>query len=410
MRVYYADAGLIGNSGHHADQCRVIVDELGARGIPVSVLGFAELEPTVRASLQARSFFRWYRYAQSDGDPERGWFNAFERGARTTREDLATLGEIGADDVVFLASASAAQLMGAALWLTDLAPAGAPQVVMHFGMDPGVDAQPAPGGGVRLLPRDPRIEATAALCRRVAPELRKLGGRRLRVGYAYANGAAAYRLLLDHAVEVVPLWECATTGCRNRVGKRPIVVGVLGHQRNPDKGYHLVPEIVAALLQSDADLRFLAHNAGPTDMPQAQEAMRELAAREPRVTLVEQAVDRTGWIALLDSVDLVLCPYSPRRYQLLPSGIHAQAIANAIPSVVPAGTALAQLSDEFGAPGTTFTRNDAPSVLDALRRALERYDHYAAIAASAAAQWPSRFGPGKLVDSILGTAGAGPSR
>jgi hypothetical protein len=405
MQVYYADAGLLGYSGHHAEQCRAVVEELGARGIGTAVLGFAGLEPALKSALQAEPFFRWYRYQLSDGDPDRGWVTAFERGAQATREDLARLHTIGADDILYLVSASAIQLMGAALWMGDLAPARVPHVVVHFGMDPGVDARPTPAGGVKVTPRDPRVDPSATLCRLAGTRMRDLDRARLHIGYILANGAKVYAALLDHPVDTVPAWEQATTDCRSRVGKRPIVAAVLGHQRNPDKGYHLVPEIVHGLLQSHPDVQFVAHNSNPEDMAEAQQALRALAATEPRVRLVERAVDPAGWRALLEAVDLVICPYSPRRYQLLSSGLHFQALANAIPSVVPAGTSLADLADALGGSATTFMRNDAVSVLEAARRALDRYDHYAALASAAAARWPERHGRRRFVDALLAAAG-----
>lgn len=404
MHVYYADAGLRGHSGHHADQCRALTDELKARGVATTVLGYAEIEPAIRSALGAEPFFRSYLYWQYDRNPERDWRGAFDAAAQQTREDLARLHRIGADDVIYLPASTSTQLMGAALWLADLPAGRAPRVVMEFGMDPGVDVEPTEAGGVKLTLRDPRIEASATLCRLTAPQLRKLDRTRLRIGYACANGAAVYAKLLEYPVEVPPIWHEASGRARSRVGKRPIVAGVLGHQRNPDKGYHLVPELVRALLQSHSALRFRVHNSAPDDMPEAHAAMRALAAADHRIELVEHAVDRAGWSALLASIDLILCPYSPRRYQLLPSGIQAEAIANAIPTVVPAGSDLARLSDAFGGTSTSFLRNDVASVLDASRRLLDRYDEYAAVAFAAADRWRRQHGPANVIDRLLAGA------
>jgi hypothetical protein len=404
VRVYYADAGLLGHAGHHAGQCRAICAELAARNILTTVLGFAGSEPAIRAELAAEPFFHAYLYWQNDANPDRDWQGAFRRDAQTTREDLGRLTDVGPDDVVFFAASNATVLMGAVLWMGDLAPARVPRVVVHFGLDPGVDVAPRADGGVAVTPRDPRIEASAALCRLAGAEIRRLASPRLRLGYILANGAKVYAALLGHAVDPVPAWEAAVTDCRGRVGQRPITAAVLGHQRNPDKGYHLVPELVRGLLQAVPDLRFIAHNANPADMAEAQQALRALAAGEPRLDLREDPVDDDGWRTLLETVDLVICPYSPRRYVLLSSGLHFAALANGVPSVVPAGTSLAQMADDFGGPATTFPRNDAPSVLDAARRLLDRYDHYAALAHAAAARWPERHGARRFVDVVLAQA------
>jgi len=106
-------------------------------------------------------------------------------------------------------------------------------------------------------------------------------------------------------------------------------------------------------------------------MPEAHRAVQDLAAREPRIHLIERAVTGAEWLALLEGIDLIVCPHWPRSYQLLPSGVQADAIADAIPSVVPAGTALATLAAEFGGTSTTFMRNDVAAVAAAIDAALQ---------------------------------------
>ena len=153
-----------------------------------------------------------------------------------------------------------------------------------------------------------------------------------------------------------------------------------------------------------SDIRFLIHNSVPEAMPEAQQALQTLAAREPRVTLIERAVTAAEWQDLLDRIDLIVCPYSPRSYQLVPSGVQAEAIANAIPSVVPAGTALAEISTQFGGTSTTFMRNDVATVSDAVDAALLRYDALAASTLAASARWAEHHGTRKAIDRLLACA------
>ncbi len=411
MRVWYADAGLRDQTGHHAELGVATVAEFRRRGIDTAVLGFSDIEPTLRAALGATPLFRAYPYWRNDGDPQRGWLNAFEAGSRWMREDLARAG-IAAEDIVFLPTAGAAQLSGMVAWMAGLGDAQVPRVVMNWGMEPGVDLVASASGGIKVTPKDPTADPTAMLCRHIARQLAALDARRLarlRITYSCPNGATVYQALLGRAVDVIPMGYGAITSAGTRVGKRPIVVGVLGHQRGWDKGYQVVPELSAGLLASHPETRVLIHNSAADMMPEEHARVRAAAAGESRIRLVEGAMDQAGWRDLLDAIDLIVCPYSPRRYQLMMSGIQSEAIANAIPAVVPEGTSLARLSEEFGGTGTTFMRNDGPTVLEATRRLLDDFDRYAQIAAAAAVRWPEHHGPHKIVDRVLELAAAAPS-
>jgi hypothetical protein len=85
--------------------------------------------------------------------------------------------------------------------------------------------------------------------------------------------------------------------------------------------------------------------------------------------------------------------------------VQAEAIANAIPSVVPAGTALAELAAELGGTSTTFMRNDVDTVAAAIDRALQDYDRLAAAALDASARWAERHGTRRAIDRVLACAG-----
>ena len=84
-----------------------------------------------------------------------------------------------------------------------------------------------------------------------------------------------------------------------------------------------------------------------------------------------------------------------------------EALANGIPTVVPERTALSRLLREFGNPGTTFSGFDAAAVAAATGAALTRFDRLASLAGQAAERWVERFGPGPLVDAILGAGNPG---
>lgn len=119
-------------------------------------------------------------------------------------------------------------------------------------------------------------------------------------------------------------------------------------------------------------------------------------------------MDWRGWNDLLDAADLILCPYEAGRYRLSHSGLVAEALANAIPIVVPGDTALASLLDQYGGAGTSFADFAAAPIAAAVERALADFDTYCDLALAAARRWEATQGPDRLVDAMLALGEARP--
>jgi hypothetical protein len=399
MRFFYVDPGLWHNLGHHANSCRFITSELRARGTEARVLAFAQVEPALRAELGAVPLFRWYTYEVGDRDPICGWLNSYLVGGRATGEDLGRIPDIGPGDVVYLNSGQAIQLFGLAQWLTSLRPEARPRVVFEFGVDPGMDVQLSPGN-MNLTVRDPRQDSRSVLYRHAAGQLPQAAESRVHLVTFEPNASIAYQALLGKPVAVLPVPRVAVTALDSRVGRRPITVSVLGHQRG-EKGYQHMPEVARRVLAAHRDVRLLVHNGAPGVMQQTQQEMRALAAGDSRLVLDERLADDRIWAELLAASDLIVCPYNPGRFAISYSAVAAEAIANSIPLVVPAHTSLDRLMREFGSGGTTFEKDDPPTIADATLRAIDRFDEIAALAAAGARRWDQVHGPRKLVDALL---------
>jgi hypothetical protein len=199
---------------------------------------------------------------------------------------------------------------------------------------------------------------------------------------------------------VLPLPQFAKSAVTSRVGHRPITVSVLGHQRQ-DKGYQLMPEIARLLLALEPDIKLLVHNGAPDVMPRIQQEMRAHAAVEYRLTLNEQTAGPELWEDLLQRSDLILCPYKPARFVASYSAVATEALANAIPLVVPAKTSLSRLLDQYGGPGTAFEAYNSTSIVTATRQALADFDTIAARAEAAAGRWNATMGVGNMVTALL---------
>lgn len=407
MRVFYLDPGLYSRSGHHAVHCRLIAGEFQARGIETRVFGHVDVEASVTAELRAQPHFRHSTYVLSDGDPLCGWLSGFDRFTRTTLEDLMRLGEIAPTDLVYLSSARAVELAAITGWMAQRTADTLPTVVVDFCVPPGIELEHT-GNALKIAMPDPRQDAGAVLLRfvstRVAPHILP----RLRLVTFAPSTTEHYRYLLGRRVDTLPMLFEAITGRRSRVGKRPIVVALLGHQQR-FKGYHMAPEIVRLLLARRPVLRFHIHNGNPdatvtddpTGLAEAQAALRAMAATDDRLALTEEPAGKELWSLLLDRADLVLCPYSPRIYRAGFSAVAVEAIANGIPVVGPAGTGIESLIEEFGGAGTVFERQEPDAIVAATVKLIDDFDRYAALAHEAAMIWPTRYGPRAMVDALL---------
>jgi glycosyltransferase involved in cell wall biosynthesis len=155
------------------------------------------------------------------------------------------------------------------------------------------------------------------------------------------------------------------------------------------------------LLAGEPGIRLLVHNSAPGEMPDVQAGLRAMAAVEPRLTLNEQSPVLAGYNDLLAASDLLLCPYEPARYVASHSGILMEAMANAIPIVLPWGTAPSRLLEDFGDPGCVFGNYTVESIVAATRSVLADFDGFAARALTAARQWNATMGVKNMVGGLL---------
>ena len=398
LRLVYLDPGLLKNLGHHANSCRQITRAAKSRGMQWRVLAHSNLEGTLKDELGALPFFRWGTYATPTAKTDKiaGWLRDFELGTRTTVADLNRLTGFEAGDIVYVNSAQAVQFAATLRWLNELPAASRPSVVLEFGIDPGVTTSILEGKRI-YRPAD-----TRAILYRYASYAWPEQGEPLPLHCVTfdAGSSAAYAELIRRPVATVPLPRLAITDRRPRRGADPITIGVLGHQRL-DKGYQLMPDTVQAVLQQRERVRFLLHNAAPDQMPLVQEKLRELAAGDARVVLDERVADEAIWASLLSACDLILCPYDPNRFRTSYSGVQSEAIAEGIPTVIPAESSLSELADSFGSPCTVFADWTAPSIAAAVVEAFDRFDELARRAEIGARGWPQANGPDHFLDTVL---------
>ena len=269
MRFIYADPALMDNLGHPANTCRYVIRELGKCGIKAEVFGFRGIRPELQSELGAAAHFRAHTFAAYDPDPICGWLKVFDASTEMTREDLLHIPAINCNDLVYFNSAQPAQLMAIIHWLAGLPPERSPQVVVEFGSEPGLDIAMSPTG-FSCSTRDPRRDPRAAFFRLAGSKISPHVQNQLHMMTFDRQTAIIFTELIQHPVGLLPLPHHAVAPLRRRGGD-PLTVGVLGHQR-PEKGYSLMPRIARRLLQERSQIRILAHNGGPEQMPDTQRA------------------------------------------------------------------------------------------------------------------------------------------
>ena len=402
-RFYYVDSGLHGELGHHTNSCRHITRELRRRGLETTVLAFKGVAPALQRELKALPFFRSFTDWNTDGDPISGWLNHFDVAAQETEEDLSRLNGLTANDIVYMNSAQAAQLLAVVRWMDGLSPKSMPHVVLEFGVDPGLQVEQRLEG-LAFRAMDPRIDPRAVLYRFTAKYLSRIDPGRLHLTTFEPSSSLAYSFLLQRPVGVLPIPRQLGGHFHDRRGRRPITVSVLGDQR-PEKGYHLIPEVARRLLRANDAIRLLVHNADPSKMKDSHSQLRALAADNPRLELDEYIADEDLWAALLDKTDVVLCPYDRNRYTISYSAVAAEAIANGIPLVVPEGTSMAQMVRDFGGAGTVFDEPTVEAIVNAVLKAVDQFDTLAELAIRGSQQWQVQQGPKAFVDAVLDLTG-----
>jgi len=284
-------------------------------------------------------------------------------------------------------------------------PEGArPQTVVELGTDPGVEFV-IDGAAVSLAPRDPRQDARATLYRFTGRQMASRTLPKLHLVTFDSTSSDVYAMLIGVPVGTLPLPHLAAMPPRRRQGQAPRTVAFLGHQRG-EKGYHLVPEIARLLLAARTDVRLLVHNAQPEGMAPVQQAMRALAAADARVELDERPAGPSIWQALLDRADLIVCPYLIERFRAAYSALASEAIASAIPLVVPPFTTMARLLEDFGAGGAIFAAQTPEATVAAIAQVLDDFPAHAERSFAAAARWADTMGADRMVAAMLARVAA----
>jgi glycosyltransferase involved in cell wall biosynthesis len=141
-------------------------------------------------------------------------------------------------------------------------------------------------------------------------------------------------------------------------------------------------------------------------MIETQQMIRELARADARIELNERPAGPELWRSLLERSDVIVCPYIADRFRAAYSALASEAIASAIPLVVPEHTTLARLMQDFGSGGARFDQQEPEAVVAAIGRVLDDFDAEAERASAAAARWAEAMGADRMVEAMLARVAA----
>ena len=402
--VVYLDIGLLYYFGHHVQICREVRKSFRKQGInPKIVTSTHSTDPRIIRDISPiQHFTTWtyeYTMPQTPLSPEIQ-SNYYLTMSQCIRE-FAILDRFLKPSVIFLATAHGPISEAAVAWLSCCRPNNRPVLILDF-------AYPIE---MRLIPRDNTfdIELFEPEESVISWMYRSLGARiaaapSLPVGLvapgACIAGAAGRVTGLPVDNLGMPLAAVATP--RKRGGKE-IVIGFFGHQRR-NKGVHFLPELVLLIMAAHPNVRILVHNSAPEDEKEICTFLDGIAVTTDRLETVWGALDAQTYAEVMDRIDLMVLPYQPGVYILMPSGLLSEVLANGIVTVVPAGTSLEMQRQEVGGGGVSFAPWSVDAILSAIGQALEQFDELAMAAWQGASRWEQTNGPDYYVDRLLAVA------
>ncbi|HXP73235.1 MAG TPA: hypothetical protein VN823_03755 [Stellaceae bacterium] len=370
MRFVYLDPVLTDDLGYRAITCRLVREELRRLAIPARFFAGADAARELREDCGVLPLFR---KTPPDPDALIGWLVSFDAAAKLAVEDMSRIHGLASDDLVYLNHADPAWLMAIIIWAANLGPGQLPIMIVDIGSDPGLERLV---GDRRLGLRDPRKDPRAILYRYATTRMPSTVARRMRLATYAPETSKAFGVLLGRKVETLPMVFRATAGRRRRAGERPVAVSIFSDEAADANDP--APRVAASLLRARSDIRLETYTAASA--PSHHD--------------------------VLERSDLVVLAYDPSDHAFSYSSMAAEAIANAIPLVVPEGTPLASLLREFDGPGSTFAAFTADSISAAAHSVLDRFDSCASAAYAASERWTQTHGPGRTVRALLDLAEA----
>ena len=395
-RVVALDSGLGPIPGHWATYARKLANAFGALGLDAVLCGNRRQEPRILDGLRVEPFFAltpYERYGADPHDPPTALAD-FKRQAVQFADDLEKLEGFGLSpqDLLIFFTVYPQILGGLIEWIRRRPERRMQRVALLMQFAEKVDVYgKARGadGDVFYIEYYRRI-MPAGEGRRAYPHWRY---------FAASPGLGdLFSALLGKDVRPLPMPGSAKwPPLRRRAGDEPIAVAVLGHT-SIEKGAFLLPEIIDATLAKFPRVRFNFHLSTNQDT-RALDA--QFAAARDRLAIRRGYISDDEMQGIIDDSDIVLLPYAPRKYRMMPSAIFIQAACSGKVVVLPAGSHMHREVLLRGGGGALFHEHSAAAITTALWSAIGDIGRLSQSAAAAAPAHREVNSPNAYVKRIL---------
>ena len=165
-----------------------------------------------------------------------------------------------------------------------------------------------------------------------------------------------------------------------RSRRRGVTIAVVGHT-SLEKGAFLLPEIIERTL---GEIPLASFNFHLSTNPDTRALDARFAGGGERLNIVRGYISDAEMQAIIDDSDIVLLPYRPEKYRLMPSAIFIQAACSGKVAVLPAGSHMHREVLLRGGGATLFREHSAAAICKALWDAIGNVDRLAQAAAAPA--------------------------
>jgi glycosyltransferase involved in cell wall biosynthesis len=412
LHIFVMHSELRGHGSHVYTECLGWIRVCRDRGVGLSLFGGGHTHPDIIAETGAVPIFRetWQDMERfvSRADHEAGpdpYSEGLEQFMRTSwmiaggcRAAWAAREET--PQAVIFPWATAAVANGAAEWLADVPAEERPKVLFNV---------VRPETTWKLDERREKAGGEFTSYRFAARRLRSLAPPD---GLAFTAVDPRLARLVSHVTQA----RCSTAPLhqtypgpdvveRLRPAERApgVAIGVLGPTRE-EKGRDRLAEVMAKVSAARPDARFFLQITGREAADAFSERLRALRG-STTVTIQLGALPAEDYYARLLACDLVLLPYLPERYAMMPSGVFGEAVALGAPVVAPAATWMSDRLDEGWGAGETFATDSADEIAAATVRALGRLPELRARAAATADAWRKAQSMEAYVDHAFAALG-----
>lgn len=342
-------------ASHNYSEACALVREAQGLGLPLRILSHVQASAAVR-QLPAEPLFRQSGYSHILEAKPSADFLAAAFCNQATLKDLQPFTEqVATDDFVLFPTVTGNIVLAICQWLAGFAPGRMPLVGMCLMFSPDCNTVGAPSAVMPDFYRRAFALLTPGIRDRIVftcetPKLTEV----------YEPLVGKRPLTLP-----IPTWSDAA---RAPARGGPLTISFLGDARS-EKGFALLPEIVALVRQSHPEVRFVVQAVG-NDPVLVGDVVARLATHGEVVRVLPGALSSEDLFAAIQASDFLLLPYDGSKYRDRGSSFFTEGKALGVPLVLPSGTCIGDEAQRKGV-GELFDEFTAASAAAAVVRAID---------------------------------------